>query len=205
MFEPWPAPVAMEDEPYEKPQSYPMHDNVAETYTDHNYANNYPEQGAYPGAMGYNDYPPQQYAAATAPLHPYPGQTGYSAEGTPYGGDIGAMGVAGVAGTGVAAAGSAAAAHGLQDGSMVRVKVGFVRSLEDELAITPGQQLYLHQAYDDGWSLCEDQAQNRGVVPISCLEPWDESSAAPVPSGNEQLASTGQRRSSLYRPNSGSY
>lgn len=176
-----------------------MHDNVAETYTDHNYANNYPEQGAYPGAMGYNDYPPQQYAAATAPLHPYPGQTGYSAEGTPYGGDIGAMGAAGVAGTGVAAAGSAAAAHGLQDGSMVRVKVGFVRSLEDELgeqrcragmqcvanivlAITPGQQLYLHQAYDDGWSLCEDQAQNRGVVPISCLEPWDESSAAPVPS-----------------------
>jgi hypothetical protein len=45
-------------------------------------------------------------------------------------------------------------------------------------AITPGQQLYLHNVYDDGWSMCEDQNQNRGVVPVSCLEPWTEDSPA---------------------------
>lgn len=69
---------------------------------------------------------------------------------------------------------AAAAAAGLHDGMMVRVKVGFVRSLEDELAINQGQQLYLHTSYDDGWSLCEDDAHNRGVVPLSCLEPWQQ-------------------------------
>jgi hypothetical protein len=47
------------------------------------------------------------------------------------------------------------------------------------IAVAPGQQLYLHTAYDDGWSMCEDQNQNRGVVPLSCLEPWQES-LAPV-------------------------
>lgn len=41
-------------------------------------------------------------------------------------------------------------------------------------AIAAGQQLYLHTVYDDGWSMCEDQNQARGVVPISCLEPWQE-------------------------------
>ncbi|WVO15711.1 hypothetical protein L204_103372 [Cryptococcus depauperatus] len=56
-------------------------------------------------------------------------------------------------------------------GSWVRVKVGFVRSMEDELAIAPGQKLYLHEVYDDDWTLCEDERRNRGVVPVSCLEP----------------------------------
>jgi hypothetical protein len=54
------------------------------------------------------------------------------------------------------------------------------RSTESPLthpAITPGQQLYLHNVYDDGWSMCEDQNQNRGVVPVSCLEPWTEEGA----------------------------
>jgi hypothetical protein len=32
--------------------------------------------------------------------------------------------------------------------------------------------------YDDGWPMCEDQNQNRGVVPVSCLEPWTEDSPA---------------------------
>lgn len=41
----------------------------------------------------------------------------------------------------------------------------------DSAAITQGQNLFLHQTYDDGWCLCEDEAGNRGVVPLSCLEP----------------------------------
>lgn len=64
------------------------------------------------------------------------------------------------------------------------------------LAITPGQQLYLHTMYDDGWSLCEDQNGNRGVVPVSCLEPWTEGN---IPRSNttESIARS-ERRSSLY-------
>ena len=73
---------------------------------------------------------------------------------------------------------------------MAKVQVGFNRTLEDELgestvfapassrlihpAITPGQQLWLHTVYDDGWALCEDQNQNRGVVPTTSLVPWSD-------------------------------
>jgi hypothetical protein len=49
----------------------------------------------------------------------------------------------------------------------------------DETAVNPGQQLWLHTAYDDGWTLCEDQNQNRGVVPLTCIEPWTEDSNLP--------------------------
>lgn len=95
------------------------------------------------------------------------------ASATGHNGTVAAAGAAGVAGAAAAGAGSNVP-EGLHDGMMVRVKVGFVRSLEDELAITQGQQLYLHTTYDDGWCLCEDDAHNRGVVPVSCLEPWTQ-------------------------------
>lgn len=99
---------------------------------------------------------------------------------------------AGLAGAGTAMAFGAAAAsqpqpaspgayqqqpmtsHGLTEGSHVTVRQGFVRSLDDELVVQPGDNLVLVQAYDDGWSLCERVLDNgtvdRGVVPISCLE-----------------------------------
>lgn len=83
-----------------------------------------------------------------------------------------------------------AASIGLRDGMMAKVQVGFNRTLEDELgestvfatassrlihpAITPGQQLWLHTVYDDGWAMCEDQNQNRGVVPTTSLVPWSD-------------------------------
>ena len=166
-----------------------MHDAGPDSFADPSYVS-YPvdpsgsafhEQTAYPNMGGYNnEYPPQPYGQY--PPQPYAGDMAGAA-------GMGAGATAGVAGA-AAAAGVAAGAVNLQDGSMVRVKVGFVRSLEDELgkfalvqstrmltifpAVTVGQQLFLHTAYDDGWSLCEDQAQNRGVVPVSCLEPWDD-------------------------------
>lgn len=69
---------------------------------------------------------------------------------------------------------AAARATGLNDGSEVVVKQGFVRSLDDELVIVVGEKLTLVQAYDDGWSLCEkvgpDGMMERGVVPLNCLE-----------------------------------
>lgn len=46
--------------------------------------------------------------------------------------------------------------------------------------------------------MCEDQNQNRGVVPLSCLEPWQET---PAGSGDEAgtLEHTVNRRSSLHQ------
>jgi hypothetical protein len=94
--------------------------------------------GGYPPQQGYGQYPPQVYADQPAQAYDH----GY---------DHHAAMAAGAAGVGAgavmaAAAGSqdhAAAEHpsadsppaaaGLHDAMMVRVKVGFVRSLEDEL------------------------------------------------------------------------
>lgn len=89
----------------------------------------YPEDGydQYPsqGYNGYNEYPPQQFAQGV-----YPGQQ------QPYSDMAAGAAVAGAAGVGAAGAAggsSAAAAMGIHDQMMVRVKVAFVRSLEDEL------------------------------------------------------------------------
>ncbi|WWC87373.1 uncharacterized protein L201_002262 [Kwoniella dendrophila CBS 6074] len=210
MFE-WPA-TNMEEEPYEKPryeppsQSYAMSDayntsgnnggSVAYVTTETAYApiptqtqppQNYMERNNPQYSYGNNNYqpsyPPQQpqYPQYQENVVPPPQLAPIIAPQSNEG--------------------------GLRDGSMVRVNVGFVRSLEDELAISPGQQLYLHQMYDDGWCLCEDSNQNRGVVPISCLQPTSngdnnlapnmmrEGSGGSAGSAGERL----QRRSSLYR------
>ncbi|KAJ9105848.1 hypothetical protein QFC20_004183 [Naganishia adeliensis] len=59
----------------------------------------------------------------------------------------------------------------LQDGMTVIVRQGFVRTLEDELVIAPGDNLTVVQTYDDGWCLCQSSLNEQGVVPQSCLEP----------------------------------
>lgn len=146
--------------------------------------------GAYGAQPGYEHDPTSPTRApsdAAHPMSPPASSTGHAGAAA-----AGFAGAAGVAGAAAAGAASGGVAEGLQDGMMVRVKVGFVRSLEDELgefdakqqcsrgyktdntAITQGQQLYLHTTYDDGWCLCEDDAHNRGVVPVSCLEPWQQ-------------------------------
>ncbi|WWD21886.1 hypothetical protein CI109_106374 [Kwoniella shandongensis] len=163
------------------PQSYMARNNPQTSYSSGGYQNLPPSE--------YNSYPPAQYP----PQQPQGQYPQYQANIVPPPEEAPMMG---------AGAGGPVGPSGLRDGSMVRVKVGFVRSLEDELAIIPGQQLYLHTAYDDGWSLCEDQSHNRGVVPVSCLEPWQDN-LAPMTrenSGQESLSERSERRSSLYRP-----
>lgn len=75
------------------------------------------------------------------------------------------------------------------------VKQGFVRSLDDELVITPGETLLLVQAYDDGWCLCEKASPeglvDRGVVPLNCLEAFNGASAAEQSVQIPQSAVTG--------------
>ncbi|WVQ97516.1 hypothetical protein IAU59_004630 [Kwoniella sp. CBS 9459] len=223
MFE-WPA-TGMDEEPYEKPrydppsQSYAMSDsynngnsNPAQTVS---YMTNETSYAPVPAAVPVpGPASSQSYMERNNPQHAYPSyppqqqQQQYGQQQYPvYQENVVPPSNAGPA-AGPVGAGAAA---GLRDASWVRVKVGFVRSLEDELAISPGQQLYLHTAYDDGWSLCEDAKQNRGVVPISCLEPWSDSAASSggglAPTSMSREGSTGsagsgerlQRRSSLYR------
>lgn len=233
LFEPWPAPapVSLEDEPYEKSRydtmgaggagvgagAYPMHEQSYGPYGNgqaHGYDQYGNPMGQYdPNAQyyqqqqqqGYAQYPDNGYGYDHAAAAGVAGAAGMGAAGAIAGaGSQGQESAQGqgqaVNGTGTGAGSALAAQMGLADGMMVNVKVGFVRTLEDELAITPGQQLYLHQAYDDGWSLCEDQAQNKGVVPLSCLEPWQDGLA---PGGNMPRSGTSEsvtadpRRSSL--------
>lgn len=61
--------------------------------------------------------------------------------------------------------------HVIQDGMNVVVRQGFIRTLEDELVIAPGDNLFVVQAYDDGWCLCRSVHNEQGVVPQSCLSP----------------------------------
>ncbi|WVQ75340.1 hypothetical protein IAR50_004958 [Cryptococcus sp. DSM 104548] len=124
-------------------------------------------------------YPP---GTQMQPGQVYPQQGG----GQGYGAAAGAAGVAGVGAAGAAAASRGGApARNVAPNSWVTVKVGFVRSLDDELAVTPGQKLFLHEVYDDDWTLCEDEQQRRGVVPVSCLGPLAGGGAAPSTSGQD--------------------
>jgi hypothetical protein len=50
------------------------------------------------------------------------------------------------------------------------VRVTFVPQLPDELAITPGETLYIETEYDDGWALCVNARGKQGMVPVECLE-----------------------------------
>ncbi|WVQ83855.1 hypothetical protein IAT38_005999 [Cryptococcus sp. DSM 104549] len=234
MFE-WPQ-TGMEHDPYEKPrydppsESYAMADNYgnnaaqsvsyptnetvyapvpAESSTPMSYMERHNPQPSYrnsfqnaPMNSAYPSYPPQAQ-------YPAPGQGHYAQNFA--GAGAGAAVGAGAVGAGVASAAMApagASAHGALAGGMwASVKVGFVRSLEDELAVTPGQKLYLHAVYDDDWCLCEDDSQRKGVVPVSCLEPFKDS-LAPAAGGagmersasGQSISATSERRSSLLPP-----
>jgi len=50
------------------------------------------------------------------------------------------------------------------------VRVTFVPQLPDELAITPGETVYIRTEFDDGWALCANTRGEQGMVPFECLE-----------------------------------
>ncbi len=58
--------------------------------------------------------------------------------------------------------------------------------------IQPGDELYLIQIYDDGWSLCDNLSNAKGVVPLNCL--------APIPSSSQQAQSSPQQQPALISP-----
>lgn len=108
-------------------QSYPMQ-NSTDMYADPAY----PAYGGQVPYQTYDEYPSQAYDHGAYPPQPYPDMEQNTA-GIGAGVAAGAAGAAGIGAVGAAAGGAAAAANGIHDGMMVRVKVAFVRSLEDEL------------------------------------------------------------------------
>ena len=50
------------------------------------------------------------------------------------------------------------------------VRMTFIPQLPDELAITPGETLYIQTEYDDGWAFCVNAGGKEGMVPLECLE-----------------------------------
>ncbi len=50
------------------------------------------------------------------------------------------------------------------------VRMTFVTQLPDELAITPGETVYIRTEFDDGWALCGNSRGEQGMVPLECLE-----------------------------------
>jgi Variant SH3 domain len=52
----------------------------------------------------------------------------------------------------------------------VLVRMTFIPQLPDELAITPGETLYIQTEYDDGWALCANISGKEGMVPLECVE-----------------------------------
>jgi hypothetical protein len=50
------------------------------------------------------------------------------------------------------------------------VRMTFIPQLPDELAITPGETLYIQTEYDDGWAFCVNAGGKDGMVPLECLE-----------------------------------
>ncbi len=50
------------------------------------------------------------------------------------------------------------------------VRLAFIPQLPDELAITPGETLYIRTEFDDGWALCYNSRGKQGMVPLECLD-----------------------------------
>ena len=74
------------------------------------------------------------------------------------------------------------------------VRVTFVPQLPDELAITPGETVYIRTEYDDGWALCVNTRGKQGMVPLECLEGDGDQLTAPSHVGSWR---TSRRASSL--------
>ncbi|KAI0648182.1 hypothetical protein C8Q79DRAFT_558969 [Trametes meyenii] len=51
----------------------------------------------------------------------------------------------------------------------------FLPTMEDEMAVTPGQDVHILRRFDDGWALAEVLATGRqGLIPIDCLRAVEE-------------------------------
>ncbi|ODO01723.1 hypothetical protein I350_06550 [Cryptococcus amylolentus CBS 6273] len=213
-YDPPSESFAMSEANAQNPQSvsYPTTDTYAavpaESSTPLSYMERHNPQTSYSNSYR-NSF---QAVPGLAPSYPpgtqmQPGQVyPHQGAGSGYGAAAAGAGAAGVAGVGAAAAhgspsgapAAGAPARNVAPNSWVAVKVGFVRSLDDELAITPGQKLFLHDIYDDDWTLCEDEQHNKGAVPVSCLGPLAGGGAAPSGQALQRTAShQSTRRESL--------
>jgi len=51
-----------------------------------------------------------------------------------------------------------------------KVRFTFIPTLPDELSISTGEVIRIHDEYDDGWVLCSNARNEMGMVPLECLD-----------------------------------
>jgi len=50
------------------------------------------------------------------------------------------------------------------------IQCTFIPTLPDELSIRMGETVRVIAEYDDGWALCANAHDERGMVPLECLD-----------------------------------
>ncbi|GLB34666.1 putative src homology 3 domains containing protein [Lyophyllum shimeji] len=103
-----------------------------------------------PPAAGLYDYPPSPPASAPSALTP------------------GGSNRARVPGS--SAPGEAPAAGNKPLVETAKVRSTFIPTLPDELSISTGEVIRVHEEYDDGWALCSNARGEKGMVPLECLD-----------------------------------
>lgn len=73
------------------------------------------------------------------------------------------------------------------------VRCTYIPTLPDELSITVGEMVQLVSEFDDGWAVCVNAHNERGVVPLECL---DRGNAPPRQPGQYLGQGTGDWRMS---------
>ena len=62
-------------------------------------------------------------------------------------------------------------------GTRVTIARPFTPSLHDEIAVVPGDEVIVLQAFDDGWVQVRNAAKDVGLVPLDCLRPEGQDTA----------------------------
>ncbi|VDC05520.1 unnamed protein product [Peniophora sp. CBMAI 1063] len=72
--------------------------------------------------------------------------------------------------------GSAGSVIGI--GTRVTIARPFTPSLHDEIGVSPGDEVIVLQAFDDGWVQVRNADKNVGLVPLDCFRPEGQDTAA---------------------------
>ena len=63
-------------------------------------------------------------------------------------------------------------------GTRVTIARPFAPSLHDEIGVSPGDEVIVLQAFDDGWVQIRNVKKNVGLIPLDCFRPDGQDTAA---------------------------
>lgn len=85
-----------------------------------------------------------------------------------------------------------------QQQEVAKVVRSFLPTLPDELQIHQGESIEILSSFDDGWALCQNQHDERGVVPLECLARNSGKDELRPQGGDRSQLRLSKRASSLY-------